>query len=268
MTELAERGAALLEGVLDRAEPLPGGDLSEIIRIHLKDGRQAVVKAGPAPQTEAGMLRAIAKSGAPAPKVLAADPQTLVIEALASGGRLHGASASLGTALAQLHRTSGKHFGWPENYAFGSVAILNKWTEDWPTFWAERRLMSSISAVPAAMARRIEALAVDVTNRLPMHPRPALLHGDLWGGNVLVDGRRVTGFIDPACYCGHVEVDLAMLRLFGQPGPAFYQAYGTLEPGHAERRPIYQLWPALVHFRLFGSGYRPMVESLLSECGT
>src|SRR5690606_6786281 len=102
---------------------------------------------------------------------------------------------------------------------------------------------------------------------LPRRPAPALLHGDLWSGNVLAEGGCVTGLIDPACYYGHCEVDLAMLRLFGRPRSVFFEAYGPLEPGHAERLAIYQLWPALVHLRLFGASYRPLVERLLDEAG-
>jgi Fructosamine kinase len=78
-----------------------------------------------------------------------------------------------------------------------------------------------------------------------------LLHGDLWGGNILVTGDQVSGLIDPACYHGHTEVDLAMLGLFDQPNAAFCEAYGLLEPGHDERTPINLLWPAFVRLRLF-----------------
>jgi fructosamine-3-kinase len=73
--------------------------------------------------------------------------------------------------------------------------------------------------------------------------------------------------IDPACYHGHAEVDLAMLELFGAPPKAFWQGYGPEEPGRAERRAIYQLFPALVHFRLFGAGYQSMVARLLLAAG-
>lgn len=78
---------------------------------------------------------------------------------------------------------------------------------------------------------------------------------------------RLSGLIDPACYRGHGEVDLAMLSLFGAPGPAFAAGYGALEPGAETRRPIYRLWPAIVHLRLFGGGYRGLVERLLDEAG-
>ena len=80
MNKLAEIGAALIGGALRHVEAIHGGDLSEILRIVLSDGREAIVKNGPAPKTEAAMLRAIAASGAPAPAVLAVSDEALVIE--------------------------------------------------------------------------------------------------------------------------------------------------------------------------------------------
>ena len=124
--------------------------------------------------------------------------------------------------------------------------------------------MAGIGEIPADLARRMERLCDRLGDLLPPAPRPALLHVDLWSGNVMAREGRVLGLIDPACYHGHAEVDLAMLRLFGSPGPDFWEAYGEAEPGLAERQPIYQLWPALVHLRLFGLGYRGLVERLLA----
>jgi len=267
MSSLVEAGAALVGGVLIRSEALSGGSLSQIVRITLADGREAIIKNGPSPATEAAMLKAIAATGAPAPAVLAVSDKVLVLELLPENGSLHDAWASLGTALSTLHRASSQCYGWAEDYAFASVAIPNGWMDGWPRFWAERRLLTHLVHLPPALARRVEALAADLANRLPAHPRPVLLHGDMWGGNVLVAGNQVSGLIDPACYYGHSEVDLGMVTLFDHPGPAFYDAYGALEPGHEERLNIYRLWPALVHLRLFGSGYRGMVERFLSDAG-
>ena len=64
--------------------------------------------------------------------------------------------------------------------------------------------------------------------------------------------------IDPSVYVGHREVDLAMSNLFGGFPSSFYRAYDKawpLHPGHERRRPAYQLYPLLVHARLFGGGY-------------
>lgn len=264
---LALRGAALLGGALAEARRLPGGDLSVCLGIRLADGRAAVVKSGPDPREEAAMLAAIAASGAPAPAVLAVDDAALVLERLSETGAGAGAPADLGRVVARLHAARGERYGWPADYAFGPVTIANGWSDDWPVFWGERRLLCHAGHVPLALMRRLECLAADLANRLPARPLPALLHGDLWGGNVLCDGDRVAGLIDPACYHGHAEVDLAMLTLFGRPGPGFRAAYGAPEPGEAERAPIYRLWPALVHLRLFGASYRGMVEGFLDEAG-
>ena len=267
MKALAETAAGLLGGTLRSTSAVHGGCLSQIVLITLNDGREAIVKGGGAPHIEAAMLRAIVAVGAPAPEVFADGDGVLVIEAMPADGGLSTAWESLGSALAKLHATKGSVCGWPDDYAFGSVAIENGRMKSWPGFWAERRLLPNCSHVSSALARRIETLAADLPNRLPEMSAPSLLHGDLWGGNILASGNKVTAFIDPACYYGDGEVDIAMLNLFDGPGPAFYEAYGPLEPGWKKRLIIYQLWPALVHVRLFGSGYRPMVERLLTGAG-
>lgn len=267
MTTLADRGAALLGGTLRHVETLAGGSLSRLVRIVLTDGREAIVKTGPTPKMEAAMLRAVRAAGVPAPEVFAADDEVLVIEVLPQSAGVGMAWGDLGRILAHLHEARGKRYGWAENYAFGPVPITNSWSEDWPAFWAQNRLLVNVKYVGAGLTRRLERLSVDLVNRLPSRPAPSLLHGDLWGGNVLVSGDKVSGLIDPACYYGHAEVDIAMLMMFDHPGAAFFSAYGKLEAGHKERLDIYRLWPALVHLRLFGSGYRPLVERLLSDLG-
>ncbi|MGN7124002.1 fructosamine kinase family protein [Methylorubrum thiocyanatum] len=267
MSGLARHAADLLGVPLAEARPMAGGDLSQCLHLRLEDGREAVAKTGPAPHEEARMLAALAAAGAPAPAVLAVDETALVLECLPDTGAGPGAEADLGRVVARLHAAERGRYGWPADYAFGPVVIANGWSDDWPAFWAERRLLCHARHLPAPLIRRIETLVRDLENRLPRRPRPALLHGDLWGGNVLYAGNRVSGLIDPACYHGHAEVDLAMLSLFGRPGPAFRETYGASQPGAAERAPIYKLWPALVHWRLFGDGYRGMVEGFLEMAG-
>lgn len=265
MTELARRAAALLGTTLRRSSAIGGGDLSVVVRIELEDGREAIVKSGDAVRTEAAMLEAIGASGAPAPKVLAVEGGLLVIDALDAVGGPDW--AELGRAVATMHRAAGDRYGWHEDYAFGSVAIPNGWSDDWPAFWGERRLLTHLPHITGDVGRRVEAVALALPELLPEKPTPSLLHGDLWSGNVLFGRGGKVGLIDPACYYGHSEVDFAMLELFGGPSRAFYEAYGDIEAGRSERMPIYQLWPALVHLRLFGSGYRSMVERLLAAAG-
>ncbi|MGF1552123.1 MAG: fructosamine kinase family protein [Paracoccaceae bacterium] len=265
---LADRAAALLGARVRQAEAVAGGMVSDVLRLVLEDGRQAVVKSGPAPRVEAAMLGALAEAGVPCPAVLAADDAALVIEAMDDDASFDaGAWRLLGHAVRRLHDATGARYGWYDDYAFGAVALDNTPTEDWPTFWAERRLLPGLEAVDPGLARRVEALAGRLGERLPARPAASLLHGDLWVGNVLVGRDGAVALIDPACYHGHAEVDLAMLSLFASPGAAFAEGYGPFEPGLAERRPVYQLFPALVHRRLFGRGYSGLVARLLDEAG-
>jgi len=62
-------------------------------------------------------------------------------------------------------------------------------------------------------------------------------------------------------------VDLAMLTLFDAPPAPFWEAYGALDPGWRERRPVYQVFPALLHLRLFGPGYAGLADRLLTAIG-
>ncbi len=266
--EIADAAAGLLAEPLAEWRGVAGGDLSAVIRLRLISGRGAIAKTGPDPRAEAAMLDAIRAAGAPAPRVLAVSGRVLVLEELAGRGGLDGAGwHELGMALRRLHGAEGTGYGWPVDYAFGAVAIRNAPCGTWPDFWAEQRLLSEVDALPSGFARRLERLARDLANRLPARPAPALLHGDLWAGNVLAADGRLSGLIDPACYHGHGEVDLAMLHLFGSPDAGFAAGYGALAPGRAERRVIYQLWPAIVHVRLFGGGYAGMLDGLLSRAG-
>jgi hypothetical protein len=45
---------------------------------------------------------------------------------------------------------------------------------------------------------------------------------------VLVRESRIAGFVDPAIYCGHPEIELAFTTMFGTFGRAFFEAYEAL----------------------------------------
>ena len=118
----------------------------------------------------------------------------------------------------------------------------------------------ALSSAGAAAVERVCERLPDLAG--PPEP-PARLHGDLWSGNVLADTAGRPWLIDPAAYGGHREVDLAMLRLFGPPGPRVLPAYleaHPLAPGHEDRVELWQLFPLLVHAVLFGGGYGASVE--------
>lgn len=252
----------------EQLERLAGGDLSEVLLLRRPDGRCTVAKGGPAVGTEAAMLRALAGQGVPAPAVEGEHDGVLLLEHV-ENDRVFSPAAwrSIGGALRELHAVTGESYGWPVDYALGTVALDNRQRRDWPGFWAEQRLIAVASVLDRPWRERVARLAARLSDLVPAAPPASLLHGDLWSGNILVSGGRLATLIDPACYHGHAEVDLAMLTLFDTPPAEFDEAYGSFEPGWQERRPIYQLFPALVHLRLFGAGYAGMADRLLSAVG-
>ncbi len=262
MTLDARIEAALGQTVSDSRQ-LPGGDLGGAALITLEDCSRVVAKTGQLVADEGAMLRAIADTGVPVPGVLYCEDTLLVMEFIESDGDM--GWLSLAANLHSLHAPRGRTFGWDADYAFGKVPIFNTAIEDWPDFWARRRLLPFCEHVDTALARRIERLAGRLPELLPTTPPAALLHGDLWSGNMLFRGGELVGLIDPASYHGDREVDFAMLQVFASPPESFFAA-SDLDAGWQERLPIYQLWPMLVHLRLFGSAYRSRVESLLTAC--
>ncbi|NXS09026.1 KT3K kinase, partial [Neodrepanis coruscans] len=87
---------------------------------------------------------------------------------------------------------------------------------------------------------------------------PALLHGDLWGGNVAEDDSGPIIF-DPASFYGHSEYELAIAGMFGGFHSSFYSAYHSEIPkaaGFEKRLKLYQLFHYMNHWNHFGTSYR------------
>jgi fructosamine-3-kinase len=190
------------------------------------------------------------------------------------------AERQLGERLAALHMVTAPRFGWRRDNTIGRTPQANELSADWVEFWRERRLRPQLTlAAERGFARllseRGERLLAAVPALLEGHmPRPSLLHGDLWGGNWLATTAGEPVLFDPAVYYGDRETDLAMTRLFGGFGAAFYRAYeaaAPLPPGAPLRAELYNLYHVLNHANLFGGGYarqaQAIMERLLREVG-
>lgn len=186
----------------------------------------------------------------------------------------------LGERLAAQHRVAAAQFGWRIDNSIGLTPQVNGWLPGWVEFFRERRLRYQLDlAARRGFARLLERpgerLLEQVGALLAGHrPQASLLHGDLWGGNWLADQSGEPLIFDPAVYYGDREADLAMTRLFGGFGRAFYAAYEAAAPlpaGHAVRTELYNLYHVLNHANLFGGGYasqaHSMIERLLAQTG-
>ena len=128
-----------------------------------------------------------------------------------------------------------------------------------------------VGNLPARAMARIETLAARLDRWIKEPSTPSLIHGDMWGGNVLAKGGRIAGFVDPAIYYADAEIELAFSTLFSTFGDSFFRRYAEhrpIRPGFfEERRDLLNLYPLLVHVRLFGGSYVQSVERTLAKFG-
>ena len=200
----------------------------------------------------------------------------LIMEAITAGNSAN-AMRVAGEQLAALHHSTQPRFGHQRDNYIGATEQINSVESDWLTFWREHRLGYQLKlAHKKGLSDTSMALGEQLIDALPHFldhsPKASLLHGDLWGGNIMTDQHGLPVIYDPAIYYGDRETDLAMTYLFGGFTADFYQAYQAnyaLTDGHEVRRTLYNLYHILNHFNLFGGSYdqqaHRMMRSLLSE---
>jgi fructosamine-3-kinase len=187
------------------------------------------------------------------------------------------AEAELGRQLAGQHRVTAAGFGWQRDNYIGSTPQPNEPAAPWSTFYRDRRLAPQFAlAARNGFNGMLQRCGTRLLENLDLvfaghRPPPALLHGDLWSGNRAMTAAGEPVIFDPAVYYGDREADLAMTRLFGGFGPAFYAAYETAwpsDPGAKRRAPVYDLYHVLNHLNLFGGGYLAQAEAIIVQLET
>lgn len=274
---------------ITHAKPLAGGDIADVSRLTLSDGRFVVAKRPRIDQpdttaSEKMMLKHLAtNSDLPIPKVLFQTKGVLIISHIENTGMNTTAEAAEDAAIhiSALHVSQPKgkkpYYGLNKDTFIGPLPKQNQPTENWVDFFRGRRLMAMATSclrtqrMPPETMKRIEVLSGRLPDIIPSNPLASLLHGDLWSGNMLFNGNKVAGFIDPAISYGHSEMDLAFIALMGGLHDSFFDAYSANSPIDTEfqsdRCAVYQLWPLLVHLRIFGGGYLNQIHERLDELG-
>jgi protein-ribulosamine 3-kinase len=278
MRELDENIAIQLGSALISSHGVGGGCIHDARCLVLSDGRRVFVKSGLGSRAE---LLSAERKGlellSPHIRVPAVwghgcsgDSTWLALEWLELHPLDGGAWRHLGRSLALLHSVTEEEHGLDHDNFIGATPQLNRGSSSWHVFYQNCRLLPQLEL--AARNRHVlpvsKILSAAATLLADHEPRPALLHGDLWSGNTasLADGNAVV--FDPAPYFGDPETDLAMLELFGgNLANEFLEGYGPLAEGRERRRPLYDLYHALNHLNLFGSGYSGMVRRCLAGIG-
>lgn len=211
------------------------------------------------------MLRATNTLSIPQPIAYgeAGDHQFLMMEFVHQAAQIRNYWQALGEQLAALHGHTQDAFGLDHHNYIGSLPQFNELHTSWLDFFIEQRLQVQLNLlerghrISSAARKKFDVLFKHLPDLLVLE-KPALIHGDLWSGNLIVNSRGEPCLIDPAVYFGHREVELAFTTLFGGFDPMFYEAYRSvfpLESGYEQRFEIYNLYPLLVHANIFGGHY-------------
>ncbi len=187
-----------------------------------------------------------------------------------------------GRELAAMHQASTesftnakkgeKAFGFYLDNFIGMTSQKNSVCPSWVSFFRDYRLAPQFKAADKNFDKEDRVLITKLLDHLDEflvdEEKPALVHGDLWSGNVLCGPDGKAWLIDPAVYVGNREVDIAMTELFGGFPASFYQSYREaypLQAGYEERRDLYNLYQLLNHLNMFGPTYLEPVRAIVSE---
>lgn len=280
----ALKQAGITQGI-ERQRVIAGGASQQVIDLTLSDGSGRVAKVASGPDAnrlvaEAEGLSALRATG----HLFVVDHEPAVVldgQACLIMERLEPADSAtdqdwgrFAEELAAHHMSPHpERYGWERDNYIGACDQPNTWSTDWVEFNAKHRLgfqlrLAKDGRVNASITDPVERVIDRLDDLIPRHPRPALLHGDLWSGNVLPtthEGSTRIAVIDPAVYIGDAWADIAMLKLFGGPPKAFHDAYEQRIEDHEQipqRILVYQLYHMLNHLNLFGGGYASSVSGI------
>ncbi len=269
-------------------QPVSGGSIHQAWKVEAESGQSFFIKTNQSNklhtlEAEALGLAALGEHISPdnplrIPQVYTTGSNQayawLILEFIAFGRSTPTSQAELGKGLAMLHQHTATQFGFEADNVIGESLQTNAWTSDWTSFWEEQRLGTQFElAKTHGFYAHIATQAENLIHALPdllaaHHPKPSLLHGDLWGGNAACDNQGKPIIFDPAVYYGDRECDLAMTELFGGFSADFYAAYNDVYPlddGYAQRKDLYNLYHILNHANLFGGGYIMQSKSMMQQ---
>lgn len=278
-----------------QADRISGGDINKAYRLTLSTGDKVFMKANEKGNAgfftaEAAGLTAIARTDTVrTPRILCTGTDDgeevgysfLLLGYIESAGKRKDYWETFARELAEMHRadtknlTRGKAFGFFQDNYIGARPQGNTPESSWVSFFRKQRLTPQFRAADHYFdptdRKKITRLLDHLDDFLVEPEAPSLLHGDLWGGNVMCGGDGKAMLIDPACYVGHAEADIAMTELFGGFPQTFYDAYREANPPQGSvadykgRRDLYNLYQLLNHLNLFGSSYLHPVLSIVEE---
>ena len=254
-------------------ERLHGGMLNSVLRLRFdRDPYTAVIKfnnEGEGFAQEALALRHLRERGFPCPAVygvsdgtgpiphmyllLETIPGVTMLQAQLDDASRRRVERELAGVLADLHALTREAFG-----PIGTTGAC-RWRDIFMPLLRQVRAAPEIETRLTSEVLSTVDRAIEIAEGImAAQGSPALIHGDIWGANVMVvragDGWHLSGLIDPSAQYADAEMELAYLRSFNTPWRDFFEAYTALRPlrpGHELRWQVYWLYTYLVHVYFF-----------------
>ena len=179
-------------------------------------------------------------------------------------------------AIILLHSKTSNNYGFNFDTQIGGLKQSNSNSKNWAEFYRDKRLhyifdlINKNHPMDKTINTKIELLLKKIDNFIPNKPKPSLLHGDLWEGNILFKNKKFSGFIDPGSFYGHNELEVSYLRWFN---PKFidrnfldkYNDHISIDKYFVNYEPIYQLYYSLLNVYLWDRSYIENVRGLLNK---
>ena len=261
---------------------LKDGTLSKVHLVKFSDGKKVIAKSSfnaKAVLNEAFSLNYLEKySKLRVPNVFYCDENLMLMEFIGSN-QIFTNSHQIEAAdqIACLHKKTSDTFGFDRSTYIGGLLQPNTPSGDWIEFFRDHRLKFMASQackegkLPTKLHHQIDNLCKNLGDLISTSDTPRLIHGDLWSGNILIKEKCLSGFIDPAIYFANKEVELAFILLFSTFDDTFFARYREHHPIETgffeERKDIYNLYPLLIHARLFGGHYVTQITHILKRFG-
>ncbi len=213
------------------------------------------------------------------PKIYNSSSEYLIISYLKNDAKMPNKTKDdLLNAIIKIHSLDNKDYGFDFDTQIGGLKQKNNRSDNWVDFYKNYRLgyiyeiICSTFSMETNLNKKIEYLINNLENFIPQNPKPSLLHGDLWEGNILFDNENFVGFIDPGSYYGHNELEIAYLRWFN---PIFidqhflekYNNFVKIHEDYLKYEPIYQLYYSLLNVHLWDRKYINDVKRLINIIG-
>ncbi len=179
-------------------------------------------------------------------------------------------------SIISIHSIKNQDYGFDFDTQIGGLKQINSKSKNWREFYTDKRLsyifdlVNKNKPMDKSINIKIDLLIKKMDNFIPTNPKPSLLHGDLWEGNILFKNKKFVGFIDPGSFYGHNELEVSYLRWFN---PKFidnnfldkYNDHIKVDKYYLEYEPVYQLYYSLLNVYLWDRRYVEDVRRLLDK---